>query len=224
MWGGGVGVRIRMGSWCGRAVKLGWVRWNVCVCVCVCVGGGGSNSKNRPSHHEYMSPKQFLCLAYLGTSEHVTNRQLSLASPITGLKFRRVAIQKSNVVRLKIPSKKTTRQCKYVVKTAKFKQFISPKIQVFTDKWQNWWVEKNGTRHMGKKKHYSTQNELTMNQEKLDLLFSRGTQKSWKLYSCRNSIHKNTHMSQVPAKVAAVITSIYLARHQAQLMSQKNAV
>ena len=32
-------------------------------------GGGGATFKNRPSHHKYKSPKQFLRTAYLETSE-----------------------------------------------------------------------------------------------------------------------------------------------------------
>ena len=53
------GSEVREGLMCvlgGR--KLLW-------CVCVCVGGGGvecggSTFKNRPSRHNYKSPKQFL--------------------------------------------------------------------------------------------------------------------------------------------------------------------
>ena len=38
----------------------------------VVVWGVESISKNRPSHHKYMSPKQFLLIAYL-TSEPTTS-------------------------------------------------------------------------------------------------------------------------------------------------------
>ena len=45
----------------------------VCVCVCVCGGGadvgGGGGGRCLYLHHNYRSPKQFLWIAYLETSE-----------------------------------------------------------------------------------------------------------------------------------------------------------
>ena len=73
-------------------------------------GGGGrssSTSKNRPSDHKYKSPKQFLSIPYLETSELKGSKSTRGATYLSHFWGRKVIWDRQKMIKRKIALKKT---------------------------------------------------------------------------------------------------------------------